>query len=239
MPAVKKPLPPWRVKPISLKEEVDVCETKAPLEANAACVNLLLVIDKSKELEQLSTSTSSNQDDDLPSTRSVSSGDISSDAPSLQQDLGDAEMTKGIIGKIPDEYLCVKHWEPSEDIEQGLTLVHGDRIQVIWTDDCKEGWAYGYHVRDATQQGYFPQQSLAVPKRHPLNFVVGQVYKVSDHFEAPAWQGGYLNVAPGDVIIVLHQDPGNKCWMYARKEGDFDEAGWLPEACIAGRPVDP
>lgn len=138
----------------------------------------------------------------------------------------------GPIRKIPDEYLCVKHWEPVKEIESGLTILHGDRLLVTWTDGCKDGWAYGTLVGDDTKEGYFPQQCLRVLKRSPCNLVLGRKYMVCDHFEAPTGALGYLNVYPEDLVTVLHQDPDANPWIYAKK-CDCDEYGWLPEAMIA------
>jgi hypothetical protein len=160
----------------------------------------------------------------------VSTGETTWDQPAEN---GDSRVLQnwGPIGKIPDEYICVKHWQPKEEIESGLTLLQGDRLRVTWTDDCQDGWAYGTSIIDATKEGYFPQQCIALPKRAPCDFVVGQTYAVSDHFQAP--QGGYLSVAPQDIIVVLHQATNDKLWVYATIDGGCNECGWIPEAVIA------
>eukprot|EP00746_Dinoflagellata_sp_MGD_P090574 gnl/MRDRNA2_/MRDRNA2_35783_c0_seq2.p1 gnl/MRDRNA2_/MRDRNA2_35783_c0~~gnl/MRDRNA2_/MRDRNA2_35783_c0_seq2.p1 ORF type:complete len:116 (+),score=14.14 gnl/MRDRNA2_/MRDRNA2_35783_c0_seq2:95-442(+) len=114
-----------------------------------------------------------------------------------------------------------------------MTVLQGDRLQVTWTDGCSDGWAYGICIGDTTKKGYFPQRCVAVPKRPPRNFIVGLTYEISDHFQAPNWQSGYLCVAPGDNIIVLHQDQDANLWVYAKRGEDATESGWLPEAVIA------
>jgi len=152
---------------------------------------------------------------------------------------GDAGTTASQDSKAkamtPGCYLCVKHWQPIQGkIEGGIAVLHGDRIQVTWTDDCENGWAYGNVVGEPQKEGYFPQQCVGTPKRSPFNFVVGQAYTVAEHFKGPAGQGGYMSVAPGDVVIVLHQDKDANAWVYGRPGGSCEEAGgWLPEAVLA------
>eukprot|EP00746_Dinoflagellata_sp_MGD_P151287 gnl/MRDRNA2_/MRDRNA2_82922_c0_seq1.p1 gnl/MRDRNA2_/MRDRNA2_82922_c0~~gnl/MRDRNA2_/MRDRNA2_82922_c0_seq1.p1 ORF type:complete len:759 (+),score=196.34 gnl/MRDRNA2_/MRDRNA2_82922_c0_seq1:124-2400(+) len=133
-----------------------------------------------------------------------------------------------------DQMLCVQHWEPLPEIAGALTLMHGDRLQVTWNDDCEDrlGWAYGSVVGEPDRTGYFPRKCLVVPRRSACNFVVGKTYVVSEHFEAPSGQGGYLSVAPGDIIIVLYQDPASNLWVYAKRGGSSEKGGWLPEAVI-------
>jgi hypothetical protein len=133
-----------------------------------------------------------------------------------------------------DQFLCVEHWQPRADVSGAIALLHGDRLRVTWKESCEDrsGWAYGTVLGDCDKAGYFPQNHLAVPARSVCNFVVGQAYAVSERFDSPIGQGGYLSVIPGDVIIVLHQDPASNLWIFAKRGGSFSESGWLPEAVI-------
>lgn len=135
--------------------------------------------------------------------------------------------------KKPSHYLCVKHWEPITEVESAMALIHGERVELTWTDGTEDGWAYGM-VSGEKKQGYFPRECIAMPKRLPCNFILGEAYKVSEHFEGPARQGGYMSVAPGDIVTVLHQDKDASTWVYAgRHNGSAEEVGWLPEAVLS------
>lgn len=219
--ATTKQLPPWRLKKgLAQFSSVELQKGK---ETNGSLL-CPYNAEVENDPEQQSTSASSNNGDDVMSIHSEEiaeqchAGMILSQVPS---------------SKIPDEYICVKHWQPVKEIASAMTLLHGERLQVTWIDGCYNGWAYGTSVDDASKKGYFPQHCVAVPKRPPSNFAVGQTYTVSDHFQAPTWQSGYLCVAPGDHVIVMHQDRDANIWVYARRSGDSEEFGWLPEAVIA------
>lgn len=126
-------------------------------------------------------------------------------------------------------YLCTQHWWPPDGHDICMRLFHGEHVTVTWTDGKDGGWAYGHIFGDIKQEGYFPQGVLAEVRRTPRRRKVGAACRVAEPFEAPEGVGGYLTVAPGDVLKVLYPMEAPCVWAYV--ESGL-KAGWVPEAIL-------
>mmetsp|Transcript_18174 Transcript_18174/g.33415 ORF Transcript_18174/g.33415 Transcript_18174/m.33415 type:complete len:581 (-) Transcript_18174:114-1856(-) len=142
----------------------------------------------------------------------------------------DEDDEEEIICNNDGHYLCTQHWWPPEGIETCMRLFHGEHVTVTWTDGKDNGWAYGHILGDRNQEGYFPQQVLAQVRRAPRRRKVGAACCVAEPFEAPEGVGGYLTVAPGDILKVLY--PMEKPCVWAYVESGL-KAGWVPEAILS------
>lgn len=142
----------------------------------------------------------------------------------------DDEDVEEIICNGDGHYFCTQHWWPPDGIETCMRLFHGEHVTVTWTDGKDNGWAYGHILGDNKQEGYFPQQVLAQVRRAPRRRKVGAACCVAEPFEAPEGVGGYLTVAPGDILKVLY--PMEKPCVWAYVESGL-KAGWVPEAILS------
>lgn len=130
-------------------------------------------------------------------------------------------------------YMCTQHWWPPEGQDHAMRLFHGEHVTVSWTDGKESGWAYGHIIDDSSHEGYFPQAVLKEVKRSPRRRGVGEACSVIEGFEAPAGVAGYLTVAPGDVLKVLHPMEAPCVWVYVELMTiSGAEVGWVPEAVL-------
>jgi len=140
-------------------------------------------------------------------------------------------------------YVCTQHWRPQPGVESCLRVFHGERLVVTWVDGNAGGWAYGHVAGDKAQAGYFPQAVLAAGECAPRLLAAGETSVVAERFMAPEEVGGYLSVAPGDVLRALHNADPPGAWAYMEREvptepgskvGGMREVGWVPTVVLKG-----
>lgn len=130
-------------------------------------------------------------------------------------------------------YMCTQHWWPPEGVDTCMRLFHGEHVMVTYTDGKESGWAYGHIIDNSSHEGYFPQAVLKEVKRPPRRRGVGEACSVAERFEAPPGVAGYLTVAPGDVLKVLHPMEAPCVWIYVQlMTVAGPEEGWVPEAVL-------
>eukprot|EP00746_Dinoflagellata_sp_MGD_P008220 gnl/MRDRNA2_/MRDRNA2_116430_c0_seq1.p1 gnl/MRDRNA2_/MRDRNA2_116430_c0~~gnl/MRDRNA2_/MRDRNA2_116430_c0_seq1.p1 ORF type:complete len:445 (-),score=95.72 gnl/MRDRNA2_/MRDRNA2_116430_c0_seq1:33-1367(-) len=140
------------------------------------------------------------------------------------------------------EYVCSEHWQPQPDHEGCISVHHGDRFLITWTDDFTGGWAYGVAVDDKSRIGYIPQSVLKAPQRPISVIATGEHRKVLEAFQAPQDMGGFVSLHPDDEVTIMHA--GSPCvWVYVdvtrvSEAGEFKfEQGWAPEMVLSPKSI--
>mmetsp|Transcript_115957 Transcript_115957/g.368798 ORF Transcript_115957/g.368798 Transcript_115957/m.368798 type:complete len:749 (-) Transcript_115957:96-2342(-) len=143
------------------------------------------------------------------------------------------------VGDGPWERICVRHWRPLPNVQNTMRLLQGERVSVSWTDSDAAGWAWGSTFDDVAKEGYFPQAVLEPVTREPRVRSMNETCGISTRFEAPHEIGGYLSVAVGDTVQLLHPMEKPYSWAYAKRVsegGEFGQddldVGWVPEAVL-------
>lgn len=154
-----------------------------------------------------------------------------------EEALRERERHKRIEGErqtLPAEFIINQNWRPRD--EGCIRLMKGERVSVRWMDDSLEGWVYGHPIDDEVKLGYFPRAVLQEVKHIPRQRDVGELCGIQDFFQAPQELRGYLNVAQGDLIKVLHPLDEPFVWAYVEvvksSKASSEERGWLPECAL-------
>lgn len=152
------------------------------------------------------------------------------EGPPLHRDFVKRILDKG-------HYICTRHWRPKPGLEACMRLWHGERVSVTWVDGQARGWAYGFVIDCPSTEGYFPQEVLEEVKHVPRYHGVGDQCGVAEIFEPPAEVGGYLSVAPGDVLKVLYPCDVPHVWAFVERVvapvwSPHPEMGWVPESIL-------
>lgn len=122
------------------------------------------------------------------------------------------------------EYVCIKHWQQ----EGCLALVHGERVQVQWSDSNSVGWAYGHRVVDPDKKGYFARAVLKPAPPSPQLLSQGLLITACHAFEAPKETNGYLSLEEGEEVEVLHTARYPCVWVFVSKGRNRASSGWVP-----------
>jgi len=144
--------------------------------------------------------------------------------------------TPKLTAAYETEYLCVQNWQPTRNAADAavcLSLVHGERMRVAWTDEKQDGWAY-VEIVGSDVKGYCPQAILVPAPPAPKPLAVGDRFRVRVSFREPQHEKGYVPVEPGDEVIVEHQVEEPVVWAYVTRTASHlapAQRGWLP-VCV-------
>lgn len=131
----------------------------------------------------------------------------------------------------PGQYVCLRHWTPKAEVENCLTVLHGQRLVVDWTDGQPSGWAFGRFLDDASKAGYI-SQDLLLACDPAVVLSAGETCQIVESFHVP--EEGYLTLARGDKVRVLAAE-NHYVWAHCellssrRPTSKVGSRGWAPE----------
>lgn len=131
----------------------------------------------------------------------------------------------------PGQYVCLRHWAPKAEVKDCLTVLHGQRLVVDWTDGQPSGWAFGRFLDDASKAGYI-SQDLLLACDPAVVLSAGETCQIVESFHVP--EEGYLTLARGDKVRVLAAE-SHYVWAYCellssrRPTAKAGSRGWAPE----------
>lgn len=137
------------------------------------------------------------------------------------------------------ECVCTELWRPLPNEQNTMQLLQGERVKVFWMEEDPDGWAWGHTLEDPTKYAYFPLAVLETMRREAKPRKAGEVCAATERFDAPQEIGGYLSVAAGDRVRLLHPIERPYVWAYAQRISDGESShdgspniGWLPEVVL-------